>query len=572
MESVDMSLWWNLVMFAWVTFACGWITRRLKMPTVVGYVIAGSIMGTMITASQVSILNTMASGGLIILLFTLGLETDLGFISKNSKKIVLGGSLQVFITGLLLMMLLMFFGISFGTAWWAGQFLAVASTAVISKLIQEDSHDNKQTESLVIGTLVWQDVLSIPGIILLTSASGNLGWQEIALGGFLAVFKAFFVVFIVYFIGKIVVPRIVKRLAVLPTELLNIAIILLVSLCVVFFGQLGISATVAAFLAGVLVGQTREHAHIFGQIRPLKDLLTAIFFVYLGSTVPLGALFGDGVRVLTFLILLLFIKWIVVSVISYRMGAHLRVSFNLGAMLISVGEFAFLLFFLAFHQGFLQEADYNFLLSVVVTSLMVSPILYRHRMLIYVLIRKFINKFFPKVWSRLIGTNSLLKVIELKPLEGHVILCGYGKIGKYIGRALKMSNVDFVAIDYDIERVENETNNGLNIIYADPTDNHILDLAQLSKAALLIITIPHRFSVESIILRAKTINPKIKIITRVESEYAQQRIKDLGADVVIQPEFEAALAIVKKVLTGYGVGRDEMVGKLKRLKIEHGMA
>lgn len=254
-----------------------------------------------------------------------------------------------------------------------------------------------------------------------------------------------------------------------------------------------------------------------------------------------------------------------------KMKYHLRVSFSIGVMLSQVGEFAFILFFLAYKKDFLDEQQYIFLLSVVILSLLLSPILIRHRQGLYRKLRVMIRKHYPQLWMKMVGGVSLSTEMNLQELEDHIILCGFGRIGKYIGRALDMSKITYVAIDFDKSRVASGVSGGANVIYGDPTDIHILDLVKVSKAALLIITLPGRKTVESILLHAISVNKNLKVIARVTAEGEQHRLRDLGADVVIQPEFEAALVIVKKVLSGYGIDKNEQSGKLKRLRIEHGM-
>lgn len=570
MDGVNLSIWWWGVLFLWVIFCLVYLFHRLKIPTLVGYLLAGSAIASLLGSGSEGF-SQLAQTGLVVLLFTIGLETDFGFIKENRRLVIGGGTLQVVCTGGILSLVLMFFGFPLFHSLWIGQFLALSSTAVVSKLIQEKVEESKSTESLSMGILVWQDFLAIPAIILLSANFTDITLSTLFVQSILALSKTLFVIAGVYIVGTIFVPRVFSRLVSLPSEILNLAVILFIGIAVSTFSQIGISASVAAFLAGVLVGQTRESAHIFGQLRPIKDILTAIFFVYLGSTVPLGILAASLVTVVPFVLILIFLKIFITMFLLMRMKYHLRVSFSIGVMLSQVGEFAFILFFLAIKKGFLSEQQYIFLLSVVILSLLLSPILIRHRQGLYRKLRVLIRKYYPQLWMKMVGGISLSTEMNLQELENHIILCGFGRIGKYIGRALDMSKIPYVAIDFDKSRVASGVSGGANVIYGDPTDIHILDLVKVNKAALLIITLPGRKTVESILLHAISVNKNLKVIARVTAEGEQHRLRDLGADVVIQPEFEAALVIVKKVLSGYGIDKDEQSGKLKRLRIEHGM-
>jgi CPA2 family monovalent cation:H+ antiporter-2 len=189
------------------------------------------------------------------------------------------------------------------------------------------------------------------------------------------------------------------------------------------------------------------------------------------------------------------------------------------------------------------------------------------------MLRKYIKKYAPAFDHYVIHhIDSQPAHIDVLGLEKHVVICGYGRVGSYIGRALTLAHVPFVAIDINVRIVEEYKKKGVNIIYGDPSDIDILDFADADKANMLISAVPDLYSQEMIVLNAKILNPKIIVFSRVAIEEYRQRIKDLGAEIVVQPEFEAALSIVKKVLVGFNIPKKDIIGKVRRLKIEHGMA
>ena len=153
----------------------------------------------------------------------------------------------------------------------------------------------------------------------------------------------------------------------------------------------------------------------------------------------------------------------------------------------------------------------------------------------------------------------------------HVVICGFGRVGKYIGRALEMAGVPFVVIDYNHQIVKILRDKGLNVVYGDPGEMDILDFAQVGKARAIVIAIPDRQTQEMIITNAQSLQPGIKIICRTHHEEDQSKLKALKVETIIQPEFEAALSIIHKLLSEFGVSSEEIDGKISRLKIEHGM-
>ncbi len=160
---------------------------------------------------------------------------------------------------------------------------------------------------------------------------------------------------------------------------------------------------------------------------------------------------------------------------------------------------------------------------------------------------------------------------EELPYRDHIVLCGYGRVGKYIGRALEMAEIPFVVVDYNNATIAALKIKGIPVVYGDPADKGVLDWAQVDYAKAIIIAIPDRHTQELVIAHAQTLNRRIKIICRTHHEEDQKYLKSLGVDAVIQPEFEAALSIVERLLPSFGVADADVAGKISRLKIEHGV-
>ncbi|MFQ5452037.1 MAG: NAD-binding protein [Candidatus Paceibacterota bacterium] len=297
-----------------------------------------------------------------------------------------------------------------------------------------------------------------------------------------------------------------------------------------------------------------------------------LFFVFLGAQVGISELIVSLPTVLLFTIVLILIKFIVFFVIFVLFRFHSRSSFAIGVYLSQVGEFAFILLQSAVNAQLIESEVFSFAITVTLVSLIISPILIDKREAIYLIARRFIKRYVPSLEKYLHHVVDREPAhIEALDLKRHVIICGYGRVGKYIGRALSMAGVPYIAVDYNFQTVEEARKSGVRIIYGDPTDIDILDYLQAEHAFTLISAVPDSFSQERIILNAKMLKPDILIFSRVGRESEQRRMKDLGARVVVQPEFEAALSIVRRVFAGYKIPTDEARGKIKRLKIEHGM-
>jgi CPA2 family monovalent cation:H+ antiporter-2 len=160
--------------------------------------------------------------------------------------------------------------------------------------------------------------------------------------------------------------------------------------------------------------------------------------------------------------------------------------------------------------------------------------------------------------------------LEAENMRNHIVICGYGRVGAEVGKALFLANIPFIAIDYNFTLVQKARREGIHIIYGDPTQRDVLDYAQVDQAAILLSAVPEKYAQESIILNAKKLNPKIIIISRVHRHDHQKRMRNLGADIVVQPEMEASLSIIKKIFAFKKLPKEEIVRRLRFFKLEQG--
>ena len=226
-----------------------------------------------------------------------------------------------------------------------------------------------------------------------------------------------------------------------------------------------------------------------------------------------------------------------------------------------------------FVNRIITENDYLFIITSVLISLMATPIVIKNKDKMYTFIRKYIKILLPFLENfikyRIDRDQSPIDVINI---NNHIVICGYGRIGSYIGRSLMLANIPFIAIDYNFHIVDRAKKEGVNIIYGDPADVDILDYAQVDEAAMLILALPESSAQEAIVLSAKKLNSHLVIFGRVHRDIDQRRLKDMGVDIVVQPEFEASLSIIKKIYLWKNIPKEDAINKIKRLKIEHGMA
>ena len=574
MGEIGLALVFNFFLYLSIPLFFGLLAKKIKLSPLIGYIIGGLVLGNIFPelATNEAVKN-FAYFGIVLLLFTLGLEVNFSRILNLKKFIVIGGTLQIIFTIIFIFILSLIFKFSSLESFLIGIALSSSSTTLVAKIIQDRGEESSFIGEIAMGVLMFQDIAFIPFLMIFTSiTSKEISPMTVFFETILGLAKAGLIIAGLYFVGKKIIPYFFNKIARASRELLNLFIIVFIIFVVLLSIILKIPTLIGIFIAGILLSQTMEHYHIFTEVRPLRDLLGVIFFVYIGNSINLILILGLIPKIILFAISVIFIKALIILIIFLFLKFHSKTSFNLSMYLFQIDEDAFILMSAAFINGIIAKEKYLFIISSVLITLIVTPILIKNKTKIYNKIRGFTKKYLPFLENfityRIDSNNSFLEELQIKD---HVVICGYGRIGSYIGRSLMMANIPYLAIDYNLFTVEKAKKHGANIIYGDPSDLDILDYAQVEKATILIIAVPDRHSQEMIILNAKKLNSKLFIIGRVHKEVDQIRMKDLGVDLVVQPEFEASLSIIRKIYLWHKIDKIEIVNKIKRLKIEHGI-
>lgn len=574
MGEIPFSLVFDFLIFLSLPFLFAALFKKIKLPPLIGYTVGGLVFGNLVKSlpAQEAIRN-FAYFGILFLLFTVGLETNFSRILSLKKIIVIAGLFQLLLSIIFVFLVSLLFKFSILTSILIGIALSSSSTTIVAKIIQDRGEESSFIGEVAMGILLFQDIAFIPFLIIFSSITiGETSTLKIGGRIIFSLIESSLIIFFLFYIGKKIIPYLFNRIARASRELLNLFIIIFIFFVTSLSLFLKIPTLIGVFIAGILLAQTIEHHHIFTQVRPLRDLLAVIFFVYIGTNIKIGGIINIMPKILLFTLIVVLIKAIIVLIIFLFLKFHSRTSFNLSLYLFQIDEDAFILMSTALANKLITPSDYLFIISSVLITLMITPVLIKNKDRIYKKIRFITNKYLPFLESfityRLDSNQSPIDEMEIK---NHIVICGYGRIGSYIGRSLMMADIPYIAIDYNLYIVEKAKKQGVNIIYGDPSDIDILDYAQVDEASILIMAVPEKYIQEAIILNAKKLNRDIFIISRIHRERDQSRMKDLGVNLIIQPEFEASLSIIKKIYRWHKLDKEEIVNKIKRLKIEHGV-
>lgn len=574
MVEVSSSVFFNVFLYLLIPFLIGLVLRRFNISPIIGYIVAGILLGNFFDQLvNREMINNFAYFGMVLLLFTIGLEVNLEQIFILKKFIITGGLLQIGLSILSVFFLSNFFDFNLTQSLLIGIAFASSSTALVAKIIQERGEESSFVGELAIGILMLQDLAFIPAIIIFSffhNQSSSVG--EVAKNIALGMAQAAVILSLLFYVGRKIIPLIFDRVVRTSRELLNLLIILFIFLIGYLATLFHVPILIGMFVAGILVSQTLEHHHIFSQVRPFRDILAIIFFIYIGTHIQITEVLPVIPKVLLFTGLVIFAKLVILLGIFTYLRFSSRLSFTIAIFLFQISESAFILLSLAYSKGVFNSQEYLTVISSVLLSLIITPVLIGKKEVLYSAIRTFFKTYVPAVETfiqhKVDFDRSPIDTIDIK---NHVVLCGYGRIGTHIGRALMVANIPFIAVDYNYHAVLRAKKDGIPIIYADPTDVDILDYAQTEHAIALVIAIPDKYSQEAIILNARKLNQKLFIISRVHKSEHGQRMKDLGANVIVQPELEASLSIIKKLMLIKQLSREDIVKKLHHFKVEHGM-
>lgn len=553
----------------------GTIAMRFRLPSVVGYIAGGLLIGNIFSGSfDHQLITVISEAGVTLLLFTLGVEFSFHRLKRILRVIAWPAVGQMVVTLFVVLLSLIFFRMPFVPALFLSCAAALSSTAIVVKLLSERGELDSVPGELATGWLVVQDLAVVPILIVLSAVSGVAGTGGSVLMVLwtvaVAVAKATVAIGFVLYLGSKGVPKLLTAVA----GFRNQELFLLTTIGIVFFVGLmtfaiGLSVSLGAFLAGLLVAETSQNHAVFAEIRPLRDLFAVVFFVSLGMALPFSVLFTSFAVIAVTSFLVILVKWVSVFGLLRFLGYHRKTAFLVGLSLTQVSEFGFVIAGTGVALGALTLAQASVLVAVTfITILISSPMIGRGHQLYYAMHQ--VMQRFPKLF-RETAEGSVSKESEGYPIRDHVVVCGYGRVGRYIGRALQMSGIPFLVVDYNQSTLRTLTESGIATVYGDPADKAVLDFAQVDQARSIVIAIPDRHTQEMVIGNALSLNRRIKIICRSHHEEDQRHLKSLGVQTIVQPEFEAALTIVNKLFADFGVSEEEMAGKMSRLKIEHGI-
>jgi len=540
---------------------CVWLFRRLKLPAILAYLVAGTLVGEhgLSWAHDQADYDTFAELGIVFLLFTLGLEFSLPKLMAMRHLVLSIGALQVGISSVVFLVIAMLLGENFSSAFVIGGILALSSTAIVIRQLSDSGGINRKSGQISVAILLFQDVAVVPLLIVIPLlAHGSSSTMLIEL--LVALVKGVVVVSFLLFIGKWLLPKLFNIIAKVRTDELFVLTTLLVTLLASALTQwFGLSMALGAFLAGMMLGESQYKHQLEADIRPYRDILLGLFFITVGMKLDVGILLSKPLTIATVLISFMLIKVAIIKFLSVRAGEARKDAWASAFMLAQMGEFGFVLIALASQFNLLSNDTSSILLVTGVISMAITPFLVDNA----------------RRWAITISHELERPVIDDDPgqlaknLKDHVIICGFGRVGQTVSRFLKQESIEFVAIDIDPLRVKESREAGENILFGTSRQTEILSAAGLSNARLVVIAFGEDKQSVEVIQKVRLLSPDVQILVRTRNDDYLEKLKNAGANEVVPEILEGSLMLVSQVLSLTGVPFSRIYRRVQKERKAH---
>ncbi|MEQ8525827.1 cation:proton antiporter [Gracilimonas sp.] len=549
-----------------VSVLIAYICYRIKLVPIAGFLIAGVIIGpnALGLVQDQELVDMLAEIGIILLLFTIGIEFSLEKLSRIRNAIFVGGGLQVLLTVAAVVGILFFFGVDWKVGIYTGCLVALSSTAIILGLFSEQGKTDTPVGRLSLAVLIFQDLAIIAMVLLVPILSGQ---SDSVTDLFFVLGKAVLLIAVVVLLARKVVPWILEKVA--QTRRQELFLLTVIAIC---FGTAAltnlaeVSLALGAFLAGLVVSESHYSDHAISEILPLKTIFNAVFFVSVGMLLDLQFVIENPLLLLGVAAGVLLLKFILSSVSLLTLGYPVRVAAASGIVLAQIGEFSFVLERAGRVTGLTPagfgEVGSQTFIAVSVLLMLLTP-LFLH-------ISPNIGNLLAKTPLKHIGQKRRETTTDDShaDLEDHVIIIGYGPAGRNLARVLKESGIPFIVIEMNPQSVNEMHENNIPAIYGDASRTHILEHAQVIKAKLCVIAINDPSISPRIIKLANYLNPTIQVIVRTRYLAEADFLEKAGADIVVPEEMETTVRLFSNVLKAYMIPDEEIEQHIRELRAE----
>jgi CPA2 family monovalent cation:H+ antiporter-2 len=538
----------------------GFIATKLKLPALVGYIIAGIVSGpaTPGYVADIGLSSQLAEIGVMLLMFGVGLHFSLEDLLAVRRIAILGANLRIILVTILSILITRTWGWNFGEGLVFGISISVASTVVLLKALESRGLLESVNGRIAVGWVVVEDLATVLVLVLIPPLSGWLSGNAVVANQNLSVYstlgitlgKVTVFILLMLVVGKRVFPWLLWQVARTGSrELFTLCIIAAaVGIAYGSAALFGVSFALGAFFAGVVLQESDLSYRAANESLPLRDAFSVLFFVSVGMLFEPRILIDAPLKVLIVVVLIVFVKSLVVFFLILRFGYPLNTALTVSAGLAQIGEFSFILAGLGVSLKILSVEGQNLILAGSLISIALNSIIFKTIEPVQVLIRS------RSKIARLFEQNDdplaeLPLTFDSEHLTGHVVLVGYGRVGKRIGNALLQAKIKHVIAEQNREIVESLRKSGIAAVCGDASEPAVLIQAHIARAHTLVIATPDTFLVRQMIETAKALNPNIETVVRTHSEEETELLQNEQVGKIFMGEHELAASMTEYILS-----------------------
>ncbi len=563
MEDVRLVL--DLVLALGAACVGGLVARRLGQPVLLGYVVAGALIGenTPGVSAEFDRVQLLATLGAAFLMFALGVEFSFNELKRVRRIALVSGGIQIPIT------LAVGAGAGLVIGWGTeasvllGCAFAISSSIVALKLLLGRGEAESPQARIALGLGVVQDLSLVPMLALLPLLSGG---DDVLVGLVRSLGTAAIALIAVIVLGTRIVPKILYFVAQTESRELFLLTVIFIALGTAYAShEAGLSLALGAFLAGLVVSESEFDSQVLADIIPIRDVFATLFFVSLGMLIVPSAILDD-IWAIVFLALVLIIgKTIITGGAYLAAGVDHRTTTLAALTMAQIGEFSFVLAGVGLSETVIDRDQYGIILEVALISIIASPLIIRAAPALIA-----VAAHLPGVAAQEAEQSGPEQDdrFDAEDLTRHVIICGHGRVGRVLAAALSRRGLRYVVIELNPAIVRDLRAKGIRAFYGDGGSEALLLRAGVTRARTIAVTSSDLVAARAAVAHARRLNPAIDVVTRAQARDEVDYLRTAGADEVVQPEFEAGLEFIRHVLRRQGVSNAETSALLARRRAD----
>lgn len=519
----------------------GFIARMLRQPLLLGYIVAGVLVGPYtggVTISGVHEIELLAEIGVALLLFTLGIEFSLKELKPVRHVALIGTPLQIILTMAFGWGTGQFMGWDSHLSVWFGAFIALSSTMVVLKTLESKGLVGTLSSRVMLGMLVMQDIAIVPMLIIMPQlGSESFGLQDLGMAGI----KTVLFLVSMFVLGSRVIPRFMRIVAGWNSREMFMLSCSAIGLGIGYATHmLGLSFAFGAFVAGMVLSESRYAYQALSDILPLRDIFSLIFFASVGMLIDPVYVWEHLGTILFLSLSILLGKGFIFGSMGWLFRYRNVIPLALGLGMFQVGELSFLLLQQGAESGSFPKEYFPLFMGVGIVTMLITPIMASCTGPIYSLLKKR-------------SKSDPLQTVNLpeSELDGHVVILGYGRFGSYVADSLREIDIPHVIVELDANKVELAADAGRAVIYGDAGQEVVLEAARVSDARMVLLTIPSVRGSSSVLEKVHHLAPQCPVVALSRNSEHLEVLNELGVHHIIMPEFETGLEMVRQILFNF---------------------